>query len=146
MAQAGADNTALDPVVEMARRMRGVLTRANSLERDAVKLPERSEARRALERAEATAWEELRALQDYILALPCTTLAGAAVHIMLASALSDICSASDDADSLYPQINRALRSAMKVVGDSGGLDMGEVGVGHFAPEWCNPFPAVAPAI
>lgn len=142
MAQAGADNTAIDPVVEMARRMAGVLMRANTLQRSSIKLAEGGEARKALERAEATAWEELDALQGYILTLPCATLAGAAVQIMLASALSEVCRVSDDADALYPQIYRALRSAMKVVAEAAGLDMNEVGAGHFAPEWCDPFPVV----
>ncbi len=142
MAQAKASDTAIDQVVEMARRLNGVLARANALQISSPKLAEGGVARKALERAEAAAWEELDALQGYILTLPCTTLAGAAVHIMLAIALNGICQSSVDVEDLYPQINRALRSAMKVVAEAAGLDMNEVGAGHFAPEWCDPFPVV----
>jgi hypothetical protein len=143
MTKAVMHDTGPEPVAKIGFRLSGLNVRGDKLEKMAWKLAKNNDQRRIIERVEKAVWTEFCSIQDHIVAILCTTLAGAAVHMMLAGALNDICATNTGCEDVYPQIDRALRAVMRVVADAAALDMKTVGTDFYAADYTGLYPTVA---
>jgi hypothetical protein len=139
MTKAARHDIVPEPVVQIALRLPGLIVRGDKLEKMAWKLAKNSYERWTIERAEKAVWTEFYSIQDHIVAVPCTTMAGAAVHMMLTRVLNDICATSIGCEDVHPQIEPTVR----VVADAAALDMMTVGADFYVADYTGPFPTVA---
>lgn len=137
-------NTTNDPVVIIGQRLGALIKARDYLEDicETTRLGNDLERRRAENTGHAIN-AEMSAAEDYALAMPCHSLAGAAVHIMLAIARNDLAKhATDDPDSIrdHAQIHAALHSALRVVAGAAGVDMEAFGGSFYSGPTLDPYP------
>src|SRR3546814_5004404 len=124
-----------DRVVKLARRLPMIWANINACATGAAKHSKHTPEHIRWANAAKTAEAQRVATEDLICALPATSLAGAAVHIMLARQYFDIVRSyipiddervEEDVDRTF----RALCSALAVVAREAGLDLREVEIGR----------------
>lgn len=84
---------------------------------------------------------EISALEDEISASPATSLAEAAVQIMLASAYIERVREDvvEDTDEVLEKMERLVRSALSAVVREAGVNLAELAGERYAPEYTDPF-------
>jgi hypothetical protein len=110
------------PILSLARRLESLYQQTESLD--------------------LVSWDsEISALEDEISASPATSLAEAAVQIMLVSAYiervrEDLVA---DTDQILEKMDRLVRSVLSAVVRETGVDLTEFGGERYAPEYTDPF-------
>lgn len=145
MTKAVTDLTPSDPVLELGLQIGALIRRHRALEQ---LRPDSDTQRDAIQRAEKAGYLEQVAAENYALSMPCHSLSGACVHLLLAAGrvsgvAEDIGKGrkTDDLDAAA----QAIRAALKVISKAAGMDLDLVGGDYYAPEWTDPFPSVSAA-
>ena len=125
-----------DPVVELASRLPMLWNRLHTLGGPAEEM-EKSDARRT-ECAVTTTRAEIEAIERHICAVSSKTIDGAIIHLLVAA--NAVALTQGQAPELQA-VYRALRSALKVIGDLATVDM-TVFFGAWANDATDPFPEV----
>ncbi|MDH3595913.1 MAG: hypothetical protein OEU09_23590 [Rhodospirillales bacterium] len=110
------------PILSLARRLESLYQQAESFD--------------------FLSWgSEISALEDEISASPATSLAEAAVQVMLASAYIERVREDlvEDTDQVLEKMERLVRSALSAVVRESGVNLAEFAGERYAPEYTDPF-------
>jgi hypothetical protein len=110
------------PILSLARRLESLYQKAESFD--------------------FLSWgSEISALEDEISASPATSLAEAAVQVMLASAYIERVREDlvEDTDQVLEKMERLVRSALSAVVRESGVNLAEVAGERYTPEYTDPF-------
>ena len=110
------------PIVSLARRLEGIYR--ESEDRDVVNFG-----------------SEILALESEITENPATSLAEAAIQVMLAAAYVERVREDlvDDTEEALNKMERLIRSALSAVVREAGVDLDEYGGRRYTPEYTDPF-------
>ncbi len=110
------------PILSLARRLESLYQKAESFD--------------------FLSWgSEISALEDEISASPATSLAEAAVQVMLASAYIERVREDlvEDTDQVLEKMERLVRSALSAVVRESGVNLAEFAGERYVPEYTDPF-------
>lgn len=147
MTKAIINPASVDPVVEIGLRIGALTERGSELEKATSAAFQQGgpEATEPFRRASGAVWRELAAAEDYAMAMPCHTLAGAAVQLLLAYNRCDLAeneTEDPDARAYITDISRVLRGCMKVVAAAANFDLEKAGGSYYASDYTDPRPVV----